>query len=793
MKRLTILAKAFCCALLLPSLLASCSDKMEEYFEVPDGMGGSIYQELSNEGNYSLFLKGIDIAGYNSIMNGKAILTVMAPDDKAMKTYLKENYNTEDISMVPKLELEKLIGFHLLYYSFDKEKLINFRPSEGDGASAEEKAINAGLNYKFRTHSQDPDEIITDSTGKRYKVVHRERLLPIFSYKMFSTKTVDAKRNYEYFFPETGWNGNEGFQIANANVTEYAKTSRNGYIYKIDRVLRPLNTIYQEMKQRGNFSRIISLYDKSQLFVLDQELMTERGTTDSLYYHYHKKPLVNIDFEWGETTDFKQMTAMSSTAYSLFAPTDEAFQNFFDEYWKYGGYASIEEVDSANFVEILNHSVYNKSVAMPEEITKGLIKDITKSEEVINFDVDAVPQDNRVICSNGVLYGCSELTPPAKYRSVAGPAYQYKKFNIFQQMINNSGLSNTLTQDAVRYIMLFPDDAQFFENVGYKAQGDGVYNMLTIPASKVNNRVQSDYVNMHLAIPDDDNSILPTSGTKVYATSSTNDIKNYWYVKDGQITNSILYNHLLQYTGNTLPADSIWATFTPLPYRGDPNGWTNGHAYAYGKILFPPNYDYSQVDYATFAAMMRGLRNIDNTTLFWGWSNLLYKGGLYNSSEKLDFLVDNCMQFVPTTDVLEQAIVNGEIPGVDANGAIVGDGVFFNTILITDKDALREYVKQYFVPLSTMTVTNYPYLGWGENTKALGGLNTLNMETKLVDGMLTDVANTLNLYDDGSALFATITDRKTQVEGKKVKIRGDFSYLPLIFSDGPVYFLERCF
>jgi hypothetical protein len=792
MKLIRILAKALCGALVLPSLLSSCSD-MGEYFEVPFGMGGSIYQELSDEGNYGIFLKGVDIAGYNSIMNGKSILTVMAPDDNAMKTYLMENYQVDDISMVPLQDVKKLIGFHILYYSFDKEKLTNFRPSEGDGASNNEKAINAGLNYKYRTHSQDADEIITDPLGRRYTVVHHERLLPVFSYKMFSTKTVDAKSNYEYFYPETGWNGNDGFQIANANVTEYAKTSRNGYIYKIDRVIRPLNTIYQEMKQRGNFSRIISLYDKSQNFVLDAGLMTERGSTDSLFYHYHNKPLVNIDSEWGETVDFKQMTAMSSTAYSMFAPTDEAFQNFFDQYWKFGGYASIEEVDSANFVEILNHSVNNKSIAMPEEITKGLITDITKSQEVIDFDVNAVPQENRTICSNGVLYGCSVLTPPAKYRSVAGPAYQYKKLNIFQQMINNSGLSNTLIQNAVRYIMLFPDDDQFFQNVSYKAQGDGIYNLLTIPVSKVSNKIQSEYVNGHLAIPEDDNTVIPTTGTKVYATSSTNDIKNYWYVKDGKITNSILYNHLLQYNGNTLSADNIWATFTPLPYCGDPNGWTNGHAYSYSTILFPPNYEYSQVDYATFAAMMRGLRNTDKTTLFWGWSSLLYKGGLYNSSEKLDFLVDNCMQFVPTTEVLEQSIVNGEIPGVNANGALVGDEAFFNTIIVTDKTALREYVKQYYVPLSTITVTNYPYLGWGENTKTLGGLNTMNMETKLIDGILTDVANTLNVYDDGNALSVTITSRVTQVEGKKVKIRGDFSYLPQIFADGPVYFLESCF
>lgn len=47
-----------------------------------------------------------------------------------------------------------MIGFHLLYYSYNKNKLVNFRP-EGDLITDEEMNKNAGLYYKFRTRSSN--------------------------------------------------------------------------------------------------------------------------------------------------------------------------------------------------------------------------------------------------------------------------------------------------------------------------------------------------------------------------------------------------------------------------------------------------------------------------------------------------------------------------------------------------------------------------------------------------------------------------------------------------------------
>ena len=101
--------KAIVFLLLLSAMLSlSCSD-MDEYFETPDWIQGSIYEKLEAEGQYSQFLKGADRAGFKPILDGKSILTVMVPNDAAMTSYLQTTYGKSDIGELSEAEVKKLI------------------------------------------------------------------------------------------------------------------------------------------------------------------------------------------------------------------------------------------------------------------------------------------------------------------------------------------------------------------------------------------------------------------------------------------------------------------------------------------------------------------------------------------------------------------------------------------------------------------------------------------------------------------------------------------------------------
>ena len=814
-------------------MLPSCSD-MDEYYEEPDWIAGSIYEKLAADGQHSLFIRGAERAGYKQILDGKSILTVMAPDDEAMSSYLSANYAGQSIDELPIDEVKKLIGFHILYYSFDKEKLINFRPKDGDAMSQKERdaALDAGLFYKFRTYSQDAPTQENDTA----LVYHLERYLPIFSYKMFESKYgqngkkgIDAKANYEYFFPDTRWNGEGGFQVANANVTEYANVAKNGYIYKVDHVLKPLATIYDELKQAGKYTKFLGFYDSFKNYVKDEDLTLKYSQSlggKDLYQIFFNRntasALPAIASEW-PVTNYQDVESLARRAYSIFAPTDKALDDFFNDYWKEGGYASLDDVSPELVQNILRHSIYDETTAkytvtsdkvlsmvFPEEIEAGRVRD--NEGNLIQFDTDEVPASDRIICSNGVLYGCSVLTPPAKFNSVTGPANQYKKFSTFQYILSQSGMESTLSNNNATFIMLYPDSAQLYDNgkielIDVNGETQIANNEYPQGMGTKAKSFSTNLVNAHVVQVLDGNSKLPATGTKVYPLLDTS-LRLYWYVKNGKITSSIKHNHLLKYDGNTTTEDEVYAEVKALDYRGNEDGWSNGHAYSYGKPqdradlknpLFESNFNNEEMIY--FLNTMWNKR-FDTTTEFYGWINLLNAAGCINSASEnmLQFydastddvaaVGDQCLMFVPVTDALEDAILKGNIPGVDKGSATKGSSTFFSDITVSDQKALQFYLRQYFIPMSTAAITNYPYVGWGEDTSAEGIVTLQQVTTTDANGMTSTTTTNMIIYDEGDRLSIAIINPDNGTVSKRVNVTSTYDYFPFVFEDGAAHFIE---
>ena len=97
------------------------------------------------------------------------------------------------------------------------------------------------------------------------------------------------------------------------------------------------------------------------------------------------------------------------------------------------------------------------------------------------------------------------------------------------------------------------------------------------------------------------------------------------------------------------------------------------------------------------------------------------------------------------------------------------------------------------MPLSTAPFSNYPYIGWGENTADYGGLPTLQQEVVSEGGSTSIISTNMNIYDDGTALYCAIIDRNTGADGHRVKVSGAYDYFPFVFEDGPAHFIEDVF
>ena len=751
-----------------PMVFCSCEDEMtDDPHYKPQVRTGSAYQQLKNAGNYSIFLEGVDLAGFTSIMDGKALMTVMAPDDEAFKQYLeREGYASikamydEDPQLVT-----RLIGFHMLYYAYDWKKMVNFDPQNGDGI-AEEEELNPldGLYFKQRTYSSQPMTLEYNSVlDENVKVYHFDRLLPIFSNKMFETMGVDAKSNYEYFYPNSTWRGSRGseggFNIANAAVLDSTNViTDNGYLYHIDQVLDPVESLYMTLKKNPKYSRYVTLYDTYSTYVEDATLSTDFGGGDKVYLHQHDgtMTLPNIACEW-YNSDYKKYAENSRYGYNIFAPSNEAIDKLFQSYWKEGcGYDSFEELDPlilqmfimqtfANQVD----GAYLRAPIFPERIKKYGV--YSTYETPILVDPDKV--EDRYVCSNGFLYGMDEMQVPAIFSSVVAPAFNDAAYRNHLYALSTSGLIVSLASDAMDFVAMIPDTAKYAEaNMPIQKSGNGYvikeWDDVNGVYGDMSASTAQGIVNMHVA---PNISELPTEQGKV-AVIETNTPFNYWFVKDGEITTNVLFNQQLspEYTGNP------FVKFTPL-YEG-----SNGQAYSYeGKELFRAG---------TGDGLERTLSICNDVNYpYYLFSQLLQKSGLAVEGTMPTIIAPDSrfIAFVPTNEAIKKSIA--DIPG--ASGLKIADDYRVSGSLNnTNKSKLAAYLRSYFISSILTPFAKYPYPGAGVQGE-----------------FVTFGDNTLKVVDNGEILQVNFADGENATP---VNVVGDYGYLPFAYQDGCFHFIE---
>ncbi len=745
--------------------LCSCKDDdlaSGSHYEPPVFLKGNAYEVLQTDADYSIFLKGVELSDYKEIVDGKSILTVVAPNNAAFQKFFAEKgYSSiEDLDAQDHAYLNKLIGYHLMYYAFNWEKMVNFRPDDGDAATEAEKAVGAGYYYKHRTHCSDPIEQATvkltpnASSDTLINIYHYERYLPVFSNKLFETKGIDAAYNYNYFYPDTEWPGtgaNGVFNIANAKVldTESVVTD-NGYLYHVDHVIEPLNTIYGELKENPDYSKFLSIYDSYSVYELaDDETMASLGY--QVYLHSHGDDLYPIAWEWPakKTANMTNLSVLERDGYNVFAPTNAALDIFFRNFWTAaGGYGSIDDLDPLILKYFVMQSfAKNSFLLFPEEIRNGGEDVQTTYGTPININPDEVT--DRKICCNGILYGMNQMAMPAIFSSVVGPAFSDTTYRAHLYGLELTGTILALASNSLDFVTLMPSNEQLYNSdpsirLGSTTSGSELQQYSYEEGNYIRMGSYQDIYNMHTA---QDISELPTNGVV-----KTNSAFNYWFVKDGRITSNALFNQILEptYTGDP------FVGVRPLTNNGA--SWDNGNSYAYDSdVIFKVQ---SGDGLGHYIAVCN-----DKNYPYYMFAQLLKKAGLISGTELSVILASSGTRFVafiPTNDVLAAHIK--ELPGCSnlsvSNGELSGN--------VSDTASLSRYLCQYFFNANMNSFTDYPYPG-----------STCN-------GLFYTVAgNQIRIVDTDSSLRVGLADSDATVG-----IVPDYYGFPFAYSDGCMHFID---
>lgn len=750
----------------LSLITASCADDIsdDDHYK-PHQSAGNAYQVLQSEGNYNMFLHAIDLSGYKQIVDGKSIMTVMAPNDDAFAEFLaKKGYaSVDEMQEKDAAYLKKLVGFHLMYYSFDWDKLVNFRPAEGDGATDEQKQVDAGLFYKHRTHSSDPIEQMrvkmtaNATTDTLLHIYHYDRYLPVFSNKFFATKGIDAAYNYEYFYPNSKWNTESHsadgyFNVSNAQVSDEGNVlTDNGYLYHVNQVLEPLNTIYDQLKNNEKYSEFLKLYDGYSTYSPADDY-TNQNLGYIAYVHEHGS-LPKIACEW-PVTNFKLMTQLERAGYNLFVPSNEAITDFFKNYWSEGcGYKSIADLDSKILSYFIMQSFSkNNLVVFPEELKRGEVE--TYLGTPINIDPDKVT--DRVMCENGAFYGMDKMDAPAIFSSVVGPAFKDSTYLYYLYALDGSNLVLSLASNKSSFVTLMPTNKQVRNSDPamrlYATTSGNELQQYSSDAGDfvaVGQSTMLNMVNIHTA---PNISSLPQDGAHVV---KTNMAFNYWFVKDGKITTNALFNEQLNpsFTGTPFSA------FREITNNG--KAWDNGKSYAYDAAA-----PFEAVNGDGLAHALAVAK--DKNYSYYLFAQLLQKAGLTEEGTLTPSVYPGMgyrfFVFVPTNEAIKNHIK--DIPGCSAL-SVADNGTISGNVLGTNKTKLAAYLRGYFVTSLMNAFSDYPYIG-----------------SSCKGTFRTSAGLKMNVVDNKTSL-------SVQLEGgKAVGVNAHYGYLPFAFSDGCMHFID---
>ena len=745
------------CIVLASVFTTACHDIADDdHYKSPSWLKGNAWEVMEKEGNHTLFLQAIELTGYKPVVNGQSVMTVMAPDDEAWRAFLQQKgfSSVEDMHAKAPAELRKTVGYHLMYYAYDWAKMVNFRPTEGDGATEEQKQVNAGLYYKHRTRSSDDMEQMRgklNGVDTTVTVYHYERYLPVLSHLLFATKGIDAKTNYEYFYPGSQWGGGaNGFNVSNASVTDQeAVVTDNGYLYHVNQVVAPLETIHATLKANPNYSDFISLYDTYAEFTpASEDISTSVG---KVVYTVSHGALPSIACEW-PVNSWMAMEQLDRVAYNIFAPSNQAIAKFFTNYWKpESGYRSLEDLDPLILQYFIMQSFANETTPVfPEEIDKGLVE--TAYGTPVNINTAAV--DDRLFCENGIVYGMNDMEAPAIFSSVVGPAFRDTTYQCFMYALDKSDLVLSLASDKSEFVTLVPSNLQFNQNepqmrLNSTTAGRNleVYSDVDGNFANMGSGQARSIVNMHTA---SNISQLRTSGIQVV---ETNTAFNYWYVNNGRITTSALFNEQLNpsYQGDP------FVEFHEITNNGMP--WSNGRAYAYD---YPMLFAEASGDGLTHRLAVGNDKNYE----YYLFAQLLQKAGLVQNggmpsltSEDTRYIV-----FVPTNEAIKAGIAT--IPGC-SQLTIADDYTITGNLSTTNKTLLANYLRNYFVSSLMNTITSYPYPG----STCKGTFNSMGTEPVVINEV-----NGQLVVGFGNNTAATVSQK--------------YHGLPFAFADGCMQFID---
>lgn len=456
-------------------LISGCRDFTDdEVYKPPTDLEGKLYDQitLAENSDLSTFATCLELTGIAEIINKTGYYTVFAPTNDAFQVYFENHpeYNGQ-LEKIPLNELEEIVRFHILQDGWTMGQLTSM---DFQGwIDPDNPFYNKPKGFKRATVLLDTLkkewvkidkyslQIVEENAADEYRMVFPDsrKYVPLY-YQAYMGVFNLTSSDYEYYFNRP-FEGENNIYYANGKLLSEDIAAENGFVYKIDRVVEPMENLQQILENNDDYSDFKKLIYNYPEFEMDlDETYNQPGAREGLDIDtLYKLTFPGQTFSINNEVTAKITSSVNYTIRehnSLIAPTNSALQSLYDNiilsssgYPHYPDKASVPDEIS----NIVINSHMTNELLYESNLSDGFINGV---DDFITIDPSTVRESK--YGSNGVFLGIDQAIVPFAFKSVAAPVYLRPGYQTFFYAIENTKILPALTKSDVEYSYYIIED-----------------------------------------------------------------------------------------------------------------------------------------------------------------------------------------------------------------------------------------------------------------------------------------------------------------------------------------------
>jgi uncharacterized surface protein with fasciclin (FAS1) repeats len=466
-------------SLLLPAfvvliLVYGCRDEIDKYAR-PEWLAGKLFTQIQEIPELTTFARAIELTEYDKLIDVSGSYTVFAPSDEAFNAWFSSHPAYNSIDDMPLAELERLVRYHIIQNPWSKQQLrtldvygwidtLDINNNQPKGFKRESLLFERNRKYGVVSKNKLIEIADTLQTSWHRRVVTDSRkFAPVFFSEYFDIYDL-SPQDYEFYFNRP-FGGASDIHYANGKIISEEVFAENGFIYIVDQVVEPLKNAYQFINEENsqhsysNYRDLINIFPE---FEFNQQATNEQPgadlglAVDSLFDLSF--PQLAFDLTREETnpptgTFGLPQNVTISYHHGLLAPTNEAFDQFINEYIQIPrGWGNLNGAPQ-HIKRIIANSYLSVNPVYPSDFATGFY-----NGELDLVTIDPANIVQKEFGSNSTFIGLNKAIVPRAFSSVTGPIYLQQGFQKVMYAIEETGLLPSLKRRNQDYMFFVESD-----------------------------------------------------------------------------------------------------------------------------------------------------------------------------------------------------------------------------------------------------------------------------------------------------------------------------------------------